>query len=197
LLIRFIQRGIDTYGLIGSGRKWSGDGGHWNGRKWPLLFAGLVLNDQPIREALATGLFSEDQQTYYGTGFHGEKALYQIVTHTGPKPPYEEKDPATWDAADKRSAGYRKVCSGGWPGLALAVQLMKGKAAWNHDAFFDYCDRWMTDPESNGLPVGSGRADEFVQTMWDMYREQVPEQAGGTVNRKWLWDEKRFVEQAP
>jgi hypothetical protein len=191
LMIRFLQRGIDCYGLISSGRRWSADGGHWNGRKLPLLFAGILLDDKRLTDALAAGLFSEDQQTYYGTGFTGETALYQMVFHTGPKPPYEEKDPKTWDDADKRSNSYRHTCSVGWPGMALATLWLQGKAAWNHDAFFDYADRWMQDPKSGGLP-DNGRCDRFVQAMWDAHRASVPPQPGGTAHLKWDWQKKEF-----
>ena len=191
LMLRFVQRGIDCYGLVKSGRRWSGDGGHWNGRKLPLLFAGLVLEDQRFAEAMAEGLFSEDQQTYYGSGFHGDTALYQIVNHTGAKPPYEEKDPKTWNDADKRSEGYRHTCSVGWPGMALATLWLQGKAAWNHDAFFDYCDRWMADAKSDGLP-GNGKCDRFVQAMWDAHRAPAPQQPGGKDQRMWIWDAKVF-----
>lgn len=191
LMLRFLQRGIDCYGLVKSGRRWSADGGHWNGRKLPLLFAGIVLDDQRLRDALAEGLFSEDQQTYYGTGFSGATALYQIVNHTGPKPPYEEKDPKQWNDADKRSAGYRSTCSVGWPGMALATLWLKGKATWNHDAFFDYVDRWMQDEKSGGLP-DNGKCDRFVQAMWEAHRATAPQQPDGSTNLKWHWEKKQF-----
>ena len=191
LMIRFLQRGIDCYGLIQSGRRWSADGGHWNGRKLPLLFASVMLDDTRLTKALAEGLFSEDQQTYYGTGFHGDTALYQIVFHTGTKPPYEEKDPKAWDDADKRSASYRKTCSVGWPGMALATLYLKGKAAWNHDAFFDYVDRWMLDDKSAGLP-DIGKCDTFVQAMWEAHRANAPQQPNGATNLMWQWEKKVF-----
>lgn len=191
LMIRFLQRGIDCYGLVKSGRRWSADGGHWNGRKWPLLFAGIILDNQQLRDAVDEGLFSEDQQTYYGTGFHGDTVLYQMVFHTGPKPPYEEKDPKTWDDGDKRSESYRHTCSVGWPGMALSALLLHAKTAWNHDAFFDYCDRWMADEKSGGLP-DNGKCDTFVQAMWDAHRAQAPQQPGGSVQRKWHWEKKEF-----
>lgn len=188
LALRLVQMGIDNYGLVRAGRRWSADGGHWNGRKWPLLFAGLMLDDKRLTAALGEGLFSEDQQTYFGTGFHGEKALYQIVNHAGAKPPHEEKDPATWNEGDKRGAAYRGTCSPGWPGLALSTLLMNGKATWNHDAFFAYSDRWMAGADrSLPVPGGSGRADPFVQAMWDAYRTKTPEQPNGAVQRKWVW----------
>jgi len=45
LLIRFAQLGTDNYGVIAAGaiRTWLNNGGQCLGRKWPILFAGLVL----------------------------------------------------------------------------------------------------------------------------------------------------------
>ena len=196
LMIGLLQLGIDLNGLAQNGRKWSADGGHWNGRKWPVLFAAVMLGDERLQRLPDTVLFSEDQQMYYGKGWLGQPALYQIVTHTGPKPPHEEKSPDQWDANNKRAESYRMTVSGGLPGTALAVQLMKAKAAWNHDAFFDYYDRWMSKEdvyaEKRGefaRPKQEGKSiDLFVDEMWDAYRTKVPNQAGGNRNRKWVWN---------
>jgi hypothetical protein len=51
LLVRFVQLGIDIYGVVQNGGKnnWPGNGGHASGRKWPILFAGLVLNDADMK----------------------------------------------------------------------------------------------------------------------------------------------------
>ncbi|WP_075078071.1 hypothetical protein [Terrimicrobium sacchariphilum] len=197
LLIGLVQFGIDLHGLAETGRKWSADGGHWNGRKWPILFAGLMLDDPRLAKLPEGVVFSEDQQMYYGTGWCGQTALYQIVYHTGAKPPHEEKAPETWDKVDKLGEGYRITVSSGLPGTALAVQLMGAKALWNHDAFFDYYDRWMSadDPyaaKRNGIPrpKEEGRSlDPFVNAMWTAYRDKVPVQGGGKDNLRWVWQD--------
>ncbi len=51
LMIRFVQLGIDLYGiLINNGnRVWEANGGFANGRKLPILFAGLVLDDANMK----------------------------------------------------------------------------------------------------------------------------------------------------
>jgi hypothetical protein len=194
LMTGFVQLGIDLQGLASAGRNWSADGGHWNGRKWPILFAGLMLGDDRFARQAEKTIFSEDQQTYYGKGWQGATALYQVVYHTQPKQPYEEKPPADWSRDDKLGESYRIVVTGGLPGTALAVQLMKAKALWNHDAFFDYYDRWMagSDPYAAGRggiarPQQEGKAlDPFVNAMWSAYRAKVPAQPGGRDNRKWV-----------
>jgi hypothetical protein len=86
LFIRFVQLGLDLYGIIQNGGKdnWAASGGHTRGRKMPILFASLVLNDSGMQAMFAkTGdylyegeyghgnppsdliHFSEDDQTFY------------------------------------------------------------------------------------------------------------------------------------
>lgn len=196
LMRGFIQFGIDLAGLSKAGRIWTADGGHWNGRKWPILFAGMMLGDEEMQALATDGDFSENRQTYYGKGWYGETALYQIGLHTGAQPSYEEKPPSAWDAKQKQQEAYRtSTISGGWPGTALAVQLMGAKALWNHDAFFDYVDRWMRpdDPFASARgtprPKEEGRSqDAFVDAMWAAYRNKVPDQPGGKENLQWVWN---------
>lgn len=205
LMIGLVQLGIDLRSLAQAGRNWPADGGHWNGRKWPILFAGLMLGDDGFAGQAEKTLFSEDQQMYYGQGWQGATALYQIVNHTGAKPPHEEKAPAGRDANGRRAESYRIVVSGGLPGTALAVQLMGAKALWNHDAFFDYYDRWMAkdDPYAAGRggvarPKQEGKAlDPFVNAMWDAWRAKIPSQPGGREHRKWVWIDARKGEFVP
>ena len=184
-------------GIAKLGGTWPGEGGIWNGRKWPILFAGIMLGDTKLHDLPATAVFAEDQQTYYGRSFFGQTALWQMGIHHGKAPPYEERDPAAWTAMDKRSEGYRICCTGNsWIGECLAARLMGAMRIWNHDAFFDYCDRWMSAedaeiakkrPDTNSF---QGRAwDPFVTDMWKAYRGKCPEQAGASRNVKWVWDE--------
>jgi hypothetical protein len=51
LLINSIQLGIDLYSFIESGGPgWMPNGGNNNGRKWPIMFAGIMLNYAPMRD---------------------------------------------------------------------------------------------------------------------------------------------------
>jgi hypothetical protein len=197
LLIGLVQLGIDLHGLSRIGGRWPAEGGIWSGRKWPIIFAGIMLGREEMQRIPDEVIFCEDQQTYYGRSFFGQTALWQMGIHHRPAPPYEEKDPATWDDMDRRSEGYRICCTANaWIGQCLAAMLLKGRAAWNHDAFFNYCDRWMSkeDAEIAAKRPGSnwcqGKAwDEFATNMWHAYRDQVPDQPGGRRNRKWVWDD--------
>lgn len=50
LLINFVQLGIDIHSYLEAGGKgWPPDGGHSSGRKWPILFAGLLLDDASMK----------------------------------------------------------------------------------------------------------------------------------------------------
>lgn len=195
LMIGYLQWGIDVAGLAENGREWIADGGHWNGRKWPLIFTSLMLDDIEMQLTIAETVFSEDQQTYYGPGWNQETALFQMVFHTHTYGTYEERPPSTWGKDDKRQESYRVTVSGGLPGTALAAQLMGAKALWNHDAFFDYYDRWMAPIDPNSTierPKQEGHSnDPFVDAMWQHYRASVPEQAGAESNQKWIWTQGR------
>lgn len=75
LAIHLIQTGIDYYGMYLDGGQWHADGGHGSGRKFPLVFAGLLLNHSGMKnidkyyidpQSGQTGFrFGEDGQTYY------------------------------------------------------------------------------------------------------------------------------------
>jgi hypothetical protein len=197
LLVRLVQLGIDVDGLVDMGRGWMADGGHWSGRKWPRLFAGIMLDEPTLRDMPEGINFQEDQQTYYGTGWAGQDVLWQMVTHHGPRRPFEERPPEQWDSMDRRSQGYRLCCTGrAWVGQALAIRLMQAIPLWQHDAFLDYEDRWMaeTDPYAanrgeHDRPDQEGESfDPFVNAMWHAYRDQAPEQPRAGSPRKWVWE---------
>jgi hypothetical protein len=88
LMIYFVQLGIDAYGIIKNSSGWAPDGGHSGGRKWPIIFAGMVLNDPAMKnigkvsgDYLYSGSygpgnpppgykhFGEDGQTFYVSQF--------------------------------------------------------------------------------------------------------------------------------
>lgn len=193
LLIRFTQLGIDLYGIVRDGgeKNWVANGGHASGRKWPILFAGLVLNDPNMKNIGRPDIpdygsshpeyvhFGEDDQTFYVTQADVD------VTH-GPawdpdrrdaqKIPYDLGDIGLpeWgiihaDEPERSnkfwSTAYRQVSSPGWGGFILAAHIMGAKDLWNHDALFDYKDRYMQ------VEVDWRQTSSFVLNMWDAYRE--------------------------
>jgi len=169
-LLRFIQKGIDLYGMsLSDPRLWTANGGHNPGRKWPILFAGLMLDHAGMQKPAA--VFQEDQQTYVGKGFKGQTVLWRI----GPDAPnagHEEVDPATWKTFGKgandggKAESYRDVNGPAWVGQALAARLMGAMPVWDHQPYFDYVDRWVREqPEKTGTAL--------CGAMWKTYREQA------------------------
>ncbi|MBN1770026.1 MAG: hypothetical protein JXB32_02100 [Deltaproteobacteria bacterium] len=194
LLVRFVQYGIDLWGIVRAGHPgWPAHGGHGSGRKWPILFAGLLLGDAGM-QALATDhpatRFGEDMQTMHGTGWTGATALY--AGHMGPDGesvnpgwgPYEHLHPRDW--LDPIGESYRRCCTSlSWVGEALAARMLGAEALWAHDAFFDYVDRWMSEDDTEHVQVildSTGRDyraswarqrqcwDDFVEELWTAHR---------------------------
>ena len=49
LLLNYVQVGIDLGGMVRAGHAgWAGWGGHGSGRKLPIVFAGLLLDDPQL-----------------------------------------------------------------------------------------------------------------------------------------------------
>jgi len=166
LLVNFVQVGIDLGGMVRSGHPgWTGWGGHGSGRKLPIVFAGLLLGDDElahVNRSFPKVSFGEDEQTAYGDCWTGAKVVFAghsgIDAATGvgrnrargqPWGPYEHLPPSQWKEGQNTSEAYRRCCTSvGWVAQALALRLMHAEAAWGHDAFFDYVDRWMHENDA-------------------------------------------------
>lgn len=206
LLINYVQVGIDLGSIARAGHPgWEAFGGHGSGRKIPIVFAGLLLGDDElanVNRSFPKVSFGEDEQTAYGPCYTGATVVFAghraIDAETGvARPgsgPYEHRHPKEWDGiaagaarrGDRMSESYRRCCTSvGWVAQALAMHLMKAEAAWGHDAFFDYVDRWMfeddaefvkTIKEAIGADYSAGWArqgqawDAFVNEMWAKHR---------------------------
>ncbi len=207
LLIGLMQYGIDLRGIVEAGGTWNAGGGHTSGRKWPILFAGLMLEDDHFLNMPESAVFHEDTQTYWGRGWHGQRALWQMITHHGTRQPYLHISPTDWPEWDKTaslggrsgaqvSESYRTCCNPiAWPGQTLAALLMNAKAIWNHDAYFEGVDDWMREGDiyaanrqgrsRPSMERGLFDHDIFVEHMWRLYRTEAPEQPHGTSHRMW------------
>ncbi|NLF31900.1 MAG: hypothetical protein GX591_13555, partial [Planctomycetes bacterium] len=85
LLINMVQVGIDYWGAVRGGHPgWQGWGGHGSGRKFPIVFAGLMLGDETMAsptKAYPGCNFGEDNQTMYGDCWTGAKVVF--AGHSG------------------------------------------------------------------------------------------------------------------
>ena len=210
LLVHYVQYGIDLWGIVRSGSKgWFGQGGFGQGRKWTIIFSGLVLGDEDMQSPntkYPKCEFGEDMQTAFGKSWTGADVV--LTSHpTMVKESPELKSPGEVIGTDawgrwSSNEGYRRCCtSKEWPGEALAAHLMRAEKLWNHDAFFAYVDRWMTEDnvkwaiELRKVMVAKGMkapwyenaiapTDALQQELWEKYRNNLPPGKGGAAAEK-------------
>ncbi|GMV82747.1 MAG: hypothetical protein AMXMBFR7_39310 [Planctomycetota bacterium] len=206
LLIHTVQYGIDLWGLVEAGSPgWNGHGGFGGGRKWSIVFAGLMLDDPEMRAPntkYPKVRFGEDQQTSWGKTWSGYDVVFE--SHPGQnRIPTELKHPREWVSGMSEAYRYQNT-SVVWPGQALAARLMRAENYWNHDPFFAYVDRWMSEDHIAQLkelkqaakdnPAGKriyatwwdshirrgylANTNETAQEMWDRYRKDLPKELG-------------------
>ncbi len=210
LLVSFVQVGIDLGGIVRAGHTgWTAWGGHGSGRKLPIVFAGLLLGDDElanVNKSFPKVSFGEDEQTAYGDCWTGAKVVFaghsgiDAATGAGRSRgsgwgPYEHTPPSQWKDGQNTSESYRRCCTSvGWVAQSLALWLMHAENFWNHEAFFDYVDRWMyeddaafvkTVKEATGRDhdkewARQGQAwDVFVNEMWAKHRPTLPAPTDG------------------
>ncbi|WP_269541516.1 hypothetical protein [Cerasicoccus fimbriatus] len=192
LAMYLIQYGIDCTGIADNGGGWRANGGHALGRKWPILFSGIMLDNQHMKNVgqwdrtFGLGVeFQEDQNYFYVSQAEVELtnssrwAPDHRNVKAGQAAPYTEADiglpewgirHAYKPQSDNKSMGavYRDINGGVAPGFALAALIMDGRELWNHEAFFDYCDRYFNHPERPTR--GTNSLSPYVETMWNEYR---------------------------
>ena len=206
-----IQVGIDNWGVAkrserGESGGWPAAGGFGNGRKFPIVFAGVMLQDEEmlnIEKYAPEASFGEDEHTAFGKCWTGADVLftgqYPLYAEKHPdvyadRSPYEHLQPSEWPGRrPTMSEGYRRCCTSNcWIGQALAAHLMGAVDVWDHDAFFAYCDRWMTEDDAPFVkiineahtgedfhPQQRTTWDPFVNEMWAKYRSNLPPAPGG------------------
>jgi cysteine-rich repeat protein len=186
LLVYLIQNGIDLFGLLEQGRSgWQAHGGHGSGRKFPVLLAGIMLDNPGMKGPQAD--FGEDMQTIrvsetppagtYGQSWHKIPQSVVYGGHIGKDGesyqagwgPYEHLHPAQWKST--LGEDYRRCCTSvSWIGEALAARLIPGmEAAWSHPQFFDYAVRWMNVADD---PADLAEINTAWGTMYDQDFQQ-------------------------
>jgi hypothetical protein len=155
--------------------------------------------------------FGEDMQTMRDNGWTGANVVYaghqgvwngKAVSSTPSWGPYENLHPSLWQSAFSGDSwynigeDYRRCCTSiSWIGEGLAARIMHAETLWDHDPFFEYVDRWMTENDapnvaiiksSTGLDYSAdweaeGQAwDTFIDEMWKAYRNNLPATDVGT-----------------
>ena len=161
-LINYIQAGIDYAGMVSNGADYSdtGGGGHENGRKAPIAFAGILLEELSIRNLVSNS----------GLAIFGENSI-AALDRTGLIPLASQEiqycdELAYWMAIFFPDYGGSKVCydsyryidGGEFPGdpyqqtfsnsavggTLATILLPGGSTVWNNDISIDYLDRWLS-----------------------------------------------------
>lgn len=170
-----VQYGIDLFGCVKAGYGWPPLGGHRSGRKLPIILAGMLLDDAPMKNVSTQypDKFGEDMQTAYinkipggfTKAWQGATVIYAghngvhlngMPVNTDPLyGPYEQLPPAQWPLLggnEQLGEAYRRCCTSlVWIGEALSMRLLKANTVWNYPAFFDYADRWMTEDDTQAV----------------------------------------------
>lgn len=183
LYIRIVQYGIDVFGSVRDGMNFRGAGGLNNGRKAPMVLAGLALNNPAIKawsDREQHNVFGEDKQVFYVAQSDVDRPRYTAdgnvrepytVAMIG-TPEWGEQHEAypQRDASNWGSASYRWI-GGAQLGNALAIRLATGGiSAWNRTVFFEYHDRYWEREKQSPTWSGVNGISSFVYQMWAAYR---------------------------
>jgi hypothetical protein len=172
----FVQYGVDLYGCVQAGYGWPAFGGHRSGRKLPIIFAGIWLNNDGMKNVSAAfpNRFGEDMQTMYvknlppagsfSKAWQGATVIYAghygVTTNGSPVSeglygPYEQLQPSAWpliNPNEQLGEAYRRCCTSvSWVGEALAIHILHAESVWNSPPFFDYVDRWMMEDDTQAV----------------------------------------------
>tara|TARA_R110000765_G_scaffold115624_1_gene208588 strand:- start:13990 stop:15990 length:2001 start_codon:yes stop_codon:yes gene_type:complete len=197
LLYRFIQLGIDNYGLVVNGAQWGSPGGTIGvGRKLPILFAGLLLGNTAMNAVATTyntrAVFQEDGQTFDLTQDERDATYDPVNAAAGSAynwPGWYDGyaiGSARWGERHYRytlggynylpgKIDYRGITRSSSLGAAVVVDLLSLETVWNHDPFID----WQATMEDEGVSGTWGST--FSVNMWADFYVGSPA-AGVTAN---------------
>jgi hypothetical protein len=160
LLINYIQLGIDLYAMQKGGVFWLASGGTSVGRKLPIAFAAVLLDNQAMKDAVynaapaANKTFDEDWSIRAGQGGRGlfgqmgwgsSEQTYWNAVYSGSSTNGEPDPYGYIDGGSYAGAGYVGVVAQPYKGQAIVMHLMPQlKTVWNNQAFIDFVDRWVT-----------------------------------------------------
>lgn len=201
IVIRLTQLGLDIYAaslnapLPGNGVLWTNGGGHNHGRKLPMLFAGVMLDDGAIIERSDHArhkLFQEDSQFFYVTAADVARRHSACCGRVVQEYRSEDIGMPEWGLnhipepyEDNRlwTAAYRDIAGSSTLPHVLAAKLMGLQGLWNQPAIFDYFEtRYFPLSESK---AGAGnQMDIYVRDLWNAYHDAAPPAAAAGQSRQ-------------
>ena len=155
-LIYYLQFGLDLYYQMKQGVEWVPNGGHGSGRKLPIIFAGVMLENAEIKNAVKnvakeagdSSVFQEDgflRAGFNGVPIFGAGGNYwtNVVTDYDSR---TSKDPYGYiDGGNIPGTSYQSgINSMIWKGPAMAMKFMPEiETIWDNQLFGSYVDRWV------------------------------------------------------
>jgi len=156
LLVAYVQTGIDLYHMLVNGQTWPANGGHGEGRKLPIAFAAVFLDDAAMKAAVSGsgpeafgengGMYASDEAgvVLWGQGDYTEEMYWtNLVFDTGSR---TLSDPYRMIDGGHRPGDSYQFCCTSMPYKANATAAYLSPeigALWNFDPFFDYVERWV------------------------------------------------------
>jgi hypothetical protein len=201
---RLVQLGFDYRPIADvNGDGWCGLGGYGRLKKFPIVFAGVMLDAAEILNVpmntvsslsgVAMKKFSEDGTTYYAVD--GVTALYGEdigEAESEPEPPTNpnsgKRDPAhlvdAFPGLLPNRGDYHQNNSRAMVPQLLAAKYVTGmQTAWSWDAGFDYVHRWVYELEAYWTPHGApntidiygygGTGNEFARYAFEYFWDQT------------------------
>ena len=203
LMIRYVQLGIDWYGVTRyrstTGVVWWGGGGHGQGRQWPILFAGIMLNDLTMLSYANAGGYRsrwdeypwpsdpggngnpvfQEQQQFFVVG-QGDVDQPRYTADGRPRDPYTVEMIGTPEWGEQHAndpqrdgsnwdAYYRDLAVNSIAGHVLAARIMGAESLWGWDTIFSSLDRWVDSSSVHGR--WSGGANPAPQFVREMWTQ--------------------------
>lgn len=160
-LINYLQYCIDLRAQVNEcGTTFPGDGGHGNGRRFPLFFGKHAFNDSSFTSQANANIWSETQMLYRSTvtggalwGVVGTESAYWtgVASYYGTpsgnriiRDPYQYIDGGTYDSFT--NGGYQVCCtSNQFRYISIAIRMLGIETEWNDDGVLvEYADRITT-----------------------------------------------------
>jgi hypothetical protein len=186
LLVRLVQRGIDTYGLAKAGMVWAPNGGHNSGRKIPMLIAAKTLGHADML-AWCNGqkhlIFQEDMQHFYVSASDVSTKRTSAGSVAYSKAMIGMPEWASNPINERSQTGsewnkpYRINNGSVNTGTVLAVEMMGLRKTWNWEPLFDYItNRYW--PIEGLTPTTKVTIPPSHCLLWTNYRYLTPSDYG-------------------